>query len=144
MSAAFITNQIIDIMIFFCSRLQRRIDNIWQCLGIFLDIVAIIWKLLQLLNLGNALHVRGRVKRFLKSVRKNLNLLHGLKFWSFDNVYIAEAIFLILLILKFAEWKGCDDRLKIKMLDEIYDECLMVFLSEKFKEPNENKSFRKQ
>lgn len=30
------------------------------------------------------------------------------------------------------------------MLDEIYDECLMVFLSEKFKEPNENKSFRKQ
>ena len=73
-----------------------------------------------------------------------MNLLHNLKFWSFDNVYIAEAIFLIPLILKFAEWKGCDDRLKIKMLDEIYDECLMVFLSEKFKEPNENKSFRKQ
>ena len=30
------------------------------------------------------------------------------------------------------------------MLGELYDECLMVFLSEKFKEPNGNKSIRKQ
>lgn len=93
--------------------------------------------------MGNVLYVRGCVKRFFKCVCKNLNFLYGLKFWSFDNVYIVEVIFLIFLILKFVEWKGCDDRLKIKMLDEIYDECLMVFLFEKFKEFNENKLFRK-